>query len=127
VFRDQVLRAEPEQWDVVYARVNGSLPLDEAVSKSGSKVVYLQGELDLSASGAVKVQLDSGEAAQVWIDELPVPLSPGAASSDVSLESTGRHAITLRVDTATRHSPTIRVEVIKPAGSKAEFTIVGGR
>jgi hypothetical protein len=125
VFRDQVLRAEPEQWDVAYAKVNGSLPLVEAVSKSGSKVVYLQGELDLSASGAVKVQVDSAEGVQLWIDEMPIP--PRQTSSDVSLEAIGRHAIALRVDTTARHSPIIRVEVVKQAGSKAEFTIVGGR
>ena len=38
----------------------------------------------------------------------------------------GRHSITIRVDTKLRPSPTIRVDIVKPQGSSAEFTIVGG-
>ena len=48
--RDQVLGAAPDRWAPVYARVNGSLPLDEAAAVSGGKVLYLQGQLDVTAS-----------------------------------------------------------------------------
>jgi putative heme-binding domain-containing protein len=124
VFRDQVLRAAPERWDVAYAKVDGSLPLDEAVSKCGAKVVYLKGELDVSAAGAIAVRIDSGIGANVWIDERPFP--PAGATITDPLEA-GRHSITIRVDTKFRPSPTIRVDIVKPQGSSAEFTIVGGR
>ena len=124
IFGDQILRAEPERWDVAYAKVDGSLPLDEAVSKSGAKVVYLQGELDVSAAGVVKVQVDSAEGLHLWIDELAV--LPALPSTSRPL-GVGRHSITVRVDTAARPSPAIRVEVAKPAGSTAEFTVVGGK
>ena len=120
--RDQILRAPPEKWDVVYAKVDGSLPLDEARSKSGgSDVVYLQGAIDVSAPGPVKVQADSAAGTRLWIDEVAgppamiVPLAPG------------RHSITVRVDTAARPARTLRVEIVKPPGSAAEFTVVGGR
>ena len=125
IFHDLVLRAEPERWDVAYAKVDGSLPLGEAVSKTGAKVVYLQGEIEVSAAGSVKVKVDSAEGVHLWIDEQPVP--PGPESPSVRLATTGRHAITLRVDTVARKSPAIRVEVIKPPASQAEFTVVGGR
>jgi len=123
-FSEQLLRAAPEKWAVAYARVAGSLPLDEAFSKSGGKVTYLQGEIDVSAAGAVKVQADSAEGIRLWIDELPVP--PGAASLNVPLGA-GRHSITVRVDLTARRLATIRVEVVKPPGSTVEFTVVGGR
>jgi hypothetical protein len=125
IFDDLVLRAEPERWDVAYAKTNGALPLAEAISKSGAKVIYLQGEIEVSVAGDIKVQVDSAEGVHLWIDEQPVPLGP--ESPGAPLAKTGRHAITLRVDTAARKSPAIRVEVIKAPDSRAEFTVVGGR
>jgi putative heme-binding domain-containing protein len=124
ILREQVLRAAPEKWDVAYAKVDGSLPLDEAISKSGGKVVYLQGAIDVSAAGAVRVQADSAPGVHLWFDELPLP--SGSPSLTIPLAA-GRHDITLRVDTAARPSRSIRVEVAKPPGSTAEFTVVGGR
>ena len=53
-------------------------------------------------------------------------LPPGSAAVSMPLAA-GRHSITLRVDTTARQSQEIRVEVVKPAGSTAEFTVVGGR
>ncbi len=122
-FRDQVFRALPDRWAVAYAKVAGTLPLEEVVPTSGSPIVYLQGEIDVSNAGPIKIQLDSPEAAVVWVDELPVPA--GTPSSSTPL-STGRHAITLRIDTSARRSREIRIELVKPAGSTAEFTVVGG-
>jgi hypothetical protein len=123
VFRDQVLRAAPERWDVAFAKVDGSFPLDEAVAKSGARVIYLTGEVEVSAAGAILVRIDSGNGTNVWIDERAFPA--GSAAITDPLEP-GRHAITIRVDTKIRPSPTIRVDIVKPQGSSAEFTIVGG-
>jgi putative heme-binding domain-containing protein len=124
VFRDQVLGAPPAEWDVAYAKVDGSLPLEEAISRSGGKVVYLQGGIDVSAAGAVKVQADSAAGVRLWIDDLPA--APGSAALSAPL-STGRHLITLRVETTARPTNAVRVELVKPPGSKAEFTVGGGR
>ncbi len=124
VFDEQILRAEPSRWDVVYAKVDGSLPLEEAGAKGGDKVVYVQGELDVSAAGLVEVKVDRPEGLTFWIDLKPAP--PGRASESVSLTA-GRHSVTLRVDTTARRPATITVELIKPSGSTAEFTVVGGR
>ena len=124
VLADQVLKTSPERWGVVYAKVDGSLPLYEAVKASGGRVVYLQGQLDVSAAGPITVTVDSADGAQFWVDAQPGP----GGSPPLSLPlATGRHSITVRVDTAARKLPTLRVEVIKPPGSAAEFTVVGGR
>jgi putative heme-binding domain-containing protein len=124
IFRDQVLGAEPGKWDVAYAKVDGLLPLEEAISRSGGKVVYLQGAIEVSAAGDLKVEADSAAGVRLWIDE--VAGSPDSRSISTPL-TVGRHSITVRVDTAVRPSRVIRVEVAKPAGSTVEFTVVGGR
>jgi putative heme-binding domain-containing protein len=121
--RDQILRAPLEKWDVAYAKVDGSLPLDEVKSKSSGNVFYLQGAIDVSSTGPVKVQADSAAGMRLWIDDAAA--APSSSSMSTTL-SPGRHSITLRVDTAARPSRTIRVEVAKPAGSSAEFTVGGG-
>ena len=114
-----------EKWDVVYGKVDGSLPLEEAISRSGSTVVYLQGAVDVSAAGSVMVQLDSAAGTRLWIDEEAA--APKTLTLSKSLGA-GRHSITVRIDTGERQTPaTIRALVAKPSGSEAEFTVVGGR
>jgi putative heme-binding domain-containing protein len=123
-FRDQVLAAGPARWSTAYAKVSGALPLDEMSALADGKVLYLQGELNLTAAGLVKIRLDSAQGVQLWIDDVPAPA--GAADATTAL-SVGRHMITLRVDTKARSSQQVKVEVDKPSGSPAEFTVVGGR
>jgi putative heme-binding domain-containing protein len=122
-FREQILEADPGRWLTSYAKVAGSLPLDELTAQTGGKVLYLQGEVQVSSAGPIRVQLDSADATRFWVDAELAP--PGAPAHVVDL-SAGRHALTLRIDTAVRKSREIKVEVSKPTGSPAEFTVVGG-
>ena len=55
--------------DDCYARVAGSLPLDELTAQTGGKVLYLQGEINVSNAGPIRVQLDSAEGVRFWIDD----------------------------------------------------------
>ncbi len=123
-FRDQVLHAAPERWTTAYARVAGALPLDELSAPPGGRVLYLQGELDVSAGGPIRIRPDSPEGIRFWIDDQPAPAGARALTTTVS---TGRHLLTLRIDAAARPSRTIQVEVDKPSRSAAEFTVVGGK
>ncbi len=122
-FRNQVLDADSGRWLVSYAKVAGSLPLDELTTQTGSKVLYLQGEIQVSSAGPIRFQLDSADGIHLWVDGELAHLDTPA---HVAVLSAGRHAIVLRVDTATRKSREIKVEVIKPSSSPAEFTVVGG-
>jgi len=124
VFHAQILDAEPSRWAIAYAKVAGSLLLDELTATAGSKILYLQGEINVSSAGPIRVQLDSGEGAQFWIDETA---APPATTTRVAPLTAGRHIVTLRVDTSARPSNEVKVEVTKPTGSRAEFTVVGGR
>jgi putative heme-binding domain-containing protein len=122
--RAAVLAAAPAQWATVYSRIGGALPLGEAVGIARSKIVYLQGELEVSAGGAVGLHLDSPEGVSLWVDE---QLAPAASRVFTATVSPGRRAVTVRVDTAARKSPAITVEVARPQGTPAELTVVGGK
>jgi putative heme-binding domain-containing protein len=124
VFRDQVLRAGPDRWESVYAKVAGSLPLDELDSATSRRILYLHGEINVTAGGAIRIALDSAEGANLWVDGGPAPAAARTVTSDLAA---GTHAITIRVDRRARTSREIKLEVDKPSGSTAEFTVVGGR
>ena len=123
-FREEVLMAEPSRWAPAFSRVSGALPLDElSAPGSGSRVIYLQGDLDVSREGPVTFRFDSRNGVQVWIDDRPL-----ASSSALTTElEDGHHTLTLRVDTRERPSKELRVEVLKADGSPAEFSVAGGR
>jgi putative heme-binding domain-containing protein len=121
--RSLVLDAPADHWLPAYALVSGGLPLDELTSSVGAKLLYLQGELDVSAPGPVTFRLDSPEGLSAWVDDRPMP--PGA-SFTTPLDR-GRHKLTLRVDTASRPARQVKVEVVKAEGSPVEFAVVGGR
>jgi hypothetical protein len=124
-FESEVLAADPSRWLPAYAQLAGELPLHELTADTGGKVLYLQAELDVSHGDKVEVKLDDPSGVTAWTDALPAPPFQGA-SYPAEL-STGRHKLTLRVDTAARKARTLRVEVLKPVGSSAEYSIVGGR
>jgi putative heme-binding domain-containing protein len=123
-FREQVLRAGPELWGTAYAKLAGSLPLDELISANGPAVLYLQGQITVTIDGAIRIQLDMAEGVRFWVDDEPA--NEGARDVTRTLV-TGDHAITLRVDLKARKAREIKVEVDKPAGSAAAFTVIGGR
>ena len=122
-FRDLVLNAGPARWMTAYARVAGSLPLDELMRHTRQNVLYLQGEINVSNAGPIRVQLDSAAGARLWIDD---ELAPDGQAELVRALPSGRHTVTLRVDTNARPARDLKVEVTRPAGSLAEFTVVGG-
>ncbi len=125
VLREQVLRAGPDRWATVYARVSGALPLNEATALSGgSKVLYLRGEIDVTVAGEVQVRPQFPDGIRFWVDDVDAPLGTAEFTTIVPV---GRHPIVVRVDTSSRKEDFLRIEIVKPEGSKAEFTVVGGR
>jgi putative heme-binding domain-containing protein len=121
IFREHVLDAPAEAWLSAYAMTAGDLPLAE-LGKPGA-VLFLQGELEVVEAGAVTVVVDSAETVQLWIDA-----EPFEARSKPTVElAKGRHRITLRtIVGGGAESPRVKVELLKPAGSKAQFDVVGG-
>lgn len=122
-FRKEVLGAESDHWLPAYGKVAGGLPLDEMTALVGSPVVYVQGELEVTAPGLVAFRLDSAEGLHGWLDDQPV----STGKSFTSELTKGRHTITLRLDASRRRSKEVKVELSRPEGSAAEFTVIGGR
>ena len=118
----EAYRAGAGQWLPVYALTPGTLPLDELAAEAKGPVLYLRGQVNVTAAGRVEFRLGSADGVSAWVDDRPV--TPGA-SFGAELEP-GVHTLTLRVDTGARKAP-LKVEVVKPEGSSAEYTVVGGR
>jgi hypothetical protein len=124
VFRYQVLDAVPDRWTSVYAKANGAMPLNELTGADVRRPLYLQGELNVSTGGAIRIALDSAAGTHFWVDD---QLAPADAREFTTILAAGPHTVTLRIDPQARPSRAITVEVTKPSGSTAEFTVVGGR
>jgi len=119
----EVLQADPGQWVPAYGQVAGALPLSDIAAVRGEKVAYLQGEINVSAGGPITFRFNSSKGLTAWLDDRPLK----AGDAPTTEVSEGRHELTLRVDVQARESSPIRVEVVKPEGSSAEFSVVGGR
>jgi putative heme-binding domain-containing protein len=116
VIRDSILRAGPAAWETVYSLVGGTLPLDELKAGRG-EVLYLQGEVNVVQAGGVEVRLDAGGPAVFWVDE-----EPFESRKAVVRLTPGRHLVTVRV--VAGESPRLRVELLRPAESRAHFEVV---
>ena len=122
-FATEVLGAAESRWLPAYGKVAGELPLSEATAASGSKVVYLQADLDVTHGDKVTVALNSAEGVTAWVDDQPAP--PFEENRFPTALKTGKHKLTFRVDTRSRKAPALRAEVLKSEGSSAEYVIVG--
>lgn len=120
VLRDTLLQSAPAAWDSVYSLVTGTLPLDEVAGKR--KVLYLQGEINVVQQGPIEFALTSSVPAVFWVDEEPFEKQSRAVLN----LAPGRHVITVRVVVGDNPGPTLKLELLKPAKSKAGFEVVHG-
>lgn len=120
-YEDLVLRSD--SWIAAYSQVNGHLPLAPLVEETGFPVLYIRGQLNVSAAGDAVIQLNSVEGTTVWLDDQQLE---GAEKRTVQL-SPGMHNIVLRIDTDQRTEDSIQLEVLRSEGSKAEFVVVDGQ
>jgi putative heme-binding domain-containing protein len=119
--RVALLDSKPDAWKPAYANANGFLPLAE-LAPERPVVVYLQGELQVSEAGLVAIEIASTEPFDCWLDA-----EPFGGQKQLHRElAAGKHTITLRVQVGTVMEPEIKVEIIRPEGSTAQFVPVGG-
>lgn len=106
-----------------YAQVNGVLPLAE-LSPTPEKptVLYLRGEIDVTAGGQVGFRYTTDAKVTAWVDG---SLFEGQSEFTTELAE-GRHKVTLRVVTQGKPGEGLMLEVFPPAGSTANFAVVGG-
>ncbi len=120
--RELVLSSQPEQWTSVYAMFSGRLPLAELRQEKQPLVLILQGEVKVNEAGTVAFDIASTEKYQVWLDDQP---SESMTHIEADLQ-VGVHKITFRIEVGDQDSPTLKVDVSKPANSTAQFEVVGG-
>ncbi len=119
-FRNNILSSPPENWDVVYALYDGTLPTASLLGKGPvgyQPVDYLQGEINVTQAGAIEVLVAAGPEATLWIGEEKHDVKK---SVRVVLP-TGRHTLTLRIAGASAKE--VRLEVRVPDDSKARAEI----
>lgn len=109
-------------WLNVYAEASGAIPLDELARRTRQDVLYLYGEIDVTAAGSLEIVPSSAPGLAVWIDGQPAEVDDA-----IDLEAApGLHRVLLRIDTKKTAADRLRVDVRKAVGSAAEFTCVGG-
>jgi putative heme-binding domain-containing protein len=110
-----------EHWGPAYGQVAGVLPLDELRKGKQRAVVFLRGEVQVNEPGKIAVHVNTTETAQVWVNA--EAFEP--REFEVSLEP-GRHQILVRLEISDRLAPELKIELTRPAGSTAQFEIIGG-
>jgi len=121
IFETQIL--DQGKWGSAYGLVNGNLPLAEIAQSQKSERFYLQGEVEVVEAGPVTLQFDSPEGLTVWVGKETLA-SPQGATVELAA---GRQTITLRVDTAARPSPMLKLELTRPDGASTQFQVVDGQ
>lgn len=117
--------ADEEGWLPVYSLVTGAVPLAEFASTAGRPLIYLRGEVKVTEAGPITFAFGPGRGVEAWVDDsADKPASGGSLTTNLE---PGVHRLILRVDKEARGDVPLKVEVTKPAGSSAEFTVVGGR
>ena len=120
--RQFVIGSQPTDWTVAYGKVAGVLPLEELRLGKTSTVLILQGEVQVNEAGTVGFKVQSTENVQTWIDT-----EAFESKTDIELPlDAGRHTVTVRVEVSNREAPELKVDVVKPSTSTAQFEVVGG-
>jgi len=121
--REYLLDTPPEDWRSAYGMVSGVLPLAELKKNDNDQPLYLMGEVEVSVEGEVTFQIESTEAVQGWAGATPFD----AKQPSTTKLAAGRHQLVFRVEPAKSESPTLRVSLVKPSDSGAQFDIVAGQ
>jgi putative heme-binding domain-containing protein len=124
VLREQVLDTPDSAWTAVYSMAGGDFPLEELAIGSGngkqSTAVYLQGQINVVDAGEIELELTAPAGTAWWLDA-----EPFEGTTKLTRELTpGLHRVTLRIPNP---SGKLRLEVRKPSGSAANYTVVGGQ
>lgn len=121
-FRRVIPAADAQVWQPYYARVDGTLPVEE-LTRGDAQPVYLLGEIDVRTAGAVGLKFNGTAGLDLWVNGDHIDTLSKSFATDFP---EGRQAFVLRIDPAQRPSKAVRVELFKPEGSTAVAEPVGG-
>jgi putative heme-binding domain-containing protein len=121
ILRELVLDAPADAWTTAYGMVGGGLPLAE-LAPSRPAVVWLQGEMEVTAAGPLAVQVTTTERVHLWINAEPYD-PPNRVER---FFSAGKRTLILRVEVSERNDPELKVEFFKPEGSPVQLVVING-
>ena len=123
ILREKILDLPTSAWNTTYATARGNFPLGELALESNTakpQPQYLQGQLNVVDAGEVEIAFTAPAGSTWWLDA-----EPFEGTDKVTRElSAGLHRVTIRVPAAAGE---LRLEVRKPSGSAANYTVVGGQ
>jgi putative heme-binding domain-containing protein len=120
-FAAKVLAAPGDQWETIYAMLNGQVPLSELRQPGQADVVFLRGEFQVDVATSVRLEL-TGPIDAVWIDGQRMPEKwDGVVRVDG-----GRHSVTLRVRMSADPQARVRVAMSQSVGAVGRFEILNG-
>ena len=122
-FVAKIRDSDASAWVPAYGLSTGEIPVDEFTRLAESRVLYLRGEVEVSAPGAIDVSLSSPHGVNIWFDDKEATPAPRLAWDATA----GKHTITIRIDTTAAKFAPVSVTLGKAVGSRAEFTVVGGK
>lgn len=118
---DKWRRVRDGNYETIYARANGEVPLDEALAAAGGPTVYLKAEIAVEGSGRVGVQVGSVDGTIVYVGGKSQP-----AKDEMTVELTpGRHVVVVRVDSRQTDATSTSLEFV-PQGD-VKVTVVDGQ
>ncbi len=118
---DIVQQLDADRWLPAYAKTAGALPLGELVIETGSPILYLYSEVQVTRPGRLGLRLDDRSGVIGWIGKNRFP-ADGEWSAEVG---EGTHRLILRIDTS-EAAEEITAEWFAPEDSSVEFQTVDG-
>ena len=110
-FVARIRDSDPSLWIPAYGLSTGEVPLDEFAKVAGSRTLYLRGEVEVSAAGAIEIDLGCHHGVLAWPDDAK-DWTPGRSFTWQA--TPGKHTITIRVDTTDRKLTSAVVKLAKP-------------
>jgi putative heme-binding domain-containing protein len=119
ILREQVLDQPATAWETVYGTARGEYPLAELAGREKPTAAYIQGEINVVDAGEIEFEITAPKGTVWWLDAEPFE------SLKINREvPAGMHRITLRIP---EPAGNLKLEVRKPSGSAANYTVVGGQ
>ncbi|MBA3314623.1 MAG: c-type cytochrome [Planctomycetaceae bacterium] len=120
-FRDELPPIAASDWQPLYSRVDGNLPLSD-ITAGEDRPRYLLAEIDVRSSGAVGLKFDDAGGLDVWVNGDHIDTLSRQLATEFP---EGRQTIVVRVDPEMRTAP-LKVELFRPEGSSAVAVPAGG-
>lgn len=119
---EQLAALPVEAWDAAFALVDGTLPAEALPATLGdAAVTVLRGHLDVTQGGKIAVEVNTDRPLRIVVGGQVIEPD---GESPVELAA-GRHSVHLVVEGPSEIGSLV-TKILRPSGSSAQWTIIGG-